>query len=112
MKEVLLILRCLYTDYHPYCLYLWLFILLSDQKVYFSLQNVSLTLKDTVHDIALATLSGFVMSAENRNGIKYQKLSAKAESFNLEAANMDQELVYVMKLVEPTPSAGQCSLKC
>ncbi|XP_037798990.1 vacuolar protein sorting-associated protein 13A-like isoform X1 [Penaeus monodon] len=76
------------------------------QKVYFSLQNVSLTLKDTVHDIALATLSGFVMSAENRNGIKYQKLSAKAESFNLEAANMDQELVYVMKLVEPTPSAG------
>lgn len=51
------------------------------------------------------------MSAENRNGIKYQKLSAKAESFNLEAANMEQELVYVMKLVEPTPSAGQCLLE-
>ncbi|XP_071548119.1 LOW QUALITY PROTEIN: intermembrane lipid transfer protein VPS13A-like [Panulirus ornatus] len=77
-----------------------------DHKAYLSLQNVSLTLKDDVHDIALASLSGFVMSAENRFGVKYQKLSIKAESLNIEAANMEQELVYVMKLVDGTPSAG------
>nr|XP_045607569.1 vacuolar protein sorting-associated protein 13A-like isoform X2 [Procambarus clarkii] len=77
-----------------------------DHKAYLSLQNVSLTLKDDVHDVALASLSGFVMSAENRYGVKYQKLSVKAESFNLEASNMEQELVYIMKLVDGTPSAG------
>ncbi|XP_042202978.1 vacuolar protein sorting-associated protein 13C-like isoform X2 [Homarus americanus] len=77
-----------------------------DHKAYLSLQNVSLTLKDDVHDVALASLSGFVMSAENRYGVKYQKLSVKAESFNLEASNMEQELVYIMKLVDSTPSAG------
>ncbi|XP_068229043.1 intermembrane lipid transfer protein VPS13A-like [Palaemon carinicauda] len=77
-----------------------------DHKIYLSLQNVSLTLKDEVHDIALASLSGFVISAENRYGIRYQKLSAKTESFNLEASNMEQELVYVLKLVDNTPSAG------
>lgn len=77
-----------------------------DHKAYLSLQNVSLTLKDDEHDVALATLSGFVMSAENRYGVKYQKLSVKAESFNLEASNMEQELVYVVKLIDGTPSAG------
>ncbi|XP_063887436.1 intermembrane lipid transfer protein VPS13A-like isoform X2 [Scylla paramamosain] len=77
-----------------------------DDIAYLSLQNVSLTLKDDEHDVALATLSGFVMSAENRYGVKYQKLSVKAESFNLEASNMEQELVYVVKLVDGTPSAG------
>lgn len=85
-----------------------LFFNFSDHKAYLSLQNVSLTLKDDEHDVALATLSGFVMSAENRYGVKYQKLSVKAESFNLEASNMEQELVYVVKLVDGTPSAGKC----
>lgn len=75
-----------------------------------SLQNVSLTLKDDIHDIAVASLSGFVMSAENRSGVKYQKLSIKAESLNIEAANMERELVYVMKLVDSTPSAGNAIL--
>ncbi|KAG0722861.1 Vacuolar protein sorting-associated protein 13C [Chionoecetes opilio] len=77
-----------------------------DLKAYLSLQNVSLTLRDDEHDVALATLSGFVMSAENRHGVKYHKLSVKAESFNLEASNMEQELVYVVKLVDGTPSAS------
>ncbi|KAK7084546.1 hypothetical protein SK128_022287 [Halocaridina rubra] len=77
-----------------------------DHKVYLSLQNVSLTLKDEEHDIALASLSGFVMSAENRYGVKYKKFSAKTESFNLEASNMEQELVYVLKLVDNNLSAG------
>lgn len=85
---------------------------LSDHKAYLSLQNVSLTLKDDEHDVALATLSGFVMSAENRYGVKYQKLSVKAESFNLEASNMEQELVYVVKLIDGTPSAGKCCTSC
>lgn len=57
-------------------------------------------------DIALATLSGLVTSAESRGGVSYNKLSFKAESFNLECINLEQELVYVARLVEATPSAG------
>ncbi|XP_076036664.1 intermembrane lipid transfer protein VPS13A-like isoform X3 [Oratosquilla oratoria] len=77
-----------------------------DQKLYLSLQNVTIILKDEFHDIAMASLSGFVMSAENRSGVQYQKVSAKAESLSMEASNIEQELVIVFKLVENTNNAG------
>ncbi|KAK4321628.1 hypothetical protein Pmani_007575 [Petrolisthes manimaculis] len=77
-----------------------------DHKAYLSLQNVTMVLREGGRDIALATLSGLVTSAESRGGVAYNKLSFKAESFNLECINLEQELVYVARLVEATPSAG------
>ena len=82
-------------------------IFFSDHKLYLSFQNISLTIRDDLQDIALGSLSGLVISIENRCAVSYHKLSTKLESFSLEAANMEHDLVYVLKIVEGLATSGK-----
>lgn len=81
---------------------------ISDHKIYLSFKELTVTLRDSeLRDIGLCIVTGLVLSLENRFGVNYQKLSLKMESVNVEAANIEDDLVHVLKLVEGTSTIGK-----
>lgn len=81
----------------------------SDQKIYVTVANACLSLRDHYHEVAVVAVTGMGTSYEARNAVAYQKLSFKIDTLMLEGCNLENDLVSVLKLVEePNPRGELC----
>ncbi|XP_014251025.1 vacuolar protein sorting-associated protein 13A-like isoform X2 [Cimex lectularius] len=67
-----------------------------EHKINFTLANCSLSLLKRGHEVLVLTLAQFLASLETRPSAKAFKFSARVESFVIEGANIDHDLIPVI----------------